>query len=457
MSGEELMFCYLGAVGSVVLLNAVQWGLSRDSIYGLFTLYTFPSLINAVIFSLDLTNLERNLIYDVTLTLMHIGYIALVDRLFDLAQQKPLLHRWFRIAQLLLIVFWLIDTGIDLSGADRHHNPVLWSMTVLFGLFFVGNCVISMWVAAQPRNLVGRFFLLGSLCVFLDETRAVVSFSGLIWEPPVGSPTAMANWLMILMEAVIIVDLLSFSLCLLFRQRQLAVAQAVAQTRVEEQLVHERNQRQRDSLEAELLHRKLEQEKTDVQLRALQAQVNPHFLFNSLNSLSALIDDDPDRAGQFVNELSIVYRYLLKANDEPLTTLASELDFIQSYYQLLKTRYGNGLNLAIQVRAEDQTGLIPPLTLQLLVENAVKHNVVSPKWPLKIIIFTDESGQLVVRNTLQPKQTRVLSNGVGLSTIATQLQRLQQPAPTISNQDGFFTVSVPLIKPPVLAEATTPA
>lgn len=447
MSGEELMFCYLGAVCSIVLLNAVQWGLSRDSIYGLFILYTFPSLINAAVFSQDLTNLERTIIYDITLTLLHLGYIAFVDRLFELPGKNPSLHRRFRIAQLLLLIFFVIDLGIDLSRGDRHQNPVLWAVTLLFGLFFVAICGVCIRIAIQRQDVVGRFFLLGSICVFIDEARANISFSGLVWETPVGSPTATVNWLLLLMEAVIIFALLSFSLCLLFRQRQLAVAKAIEQTRVEEQLVHERTQRQRDSLETELLRRRLEQEKTDAQLRALQAQVNPHFLFNSLNSLSALIDDDPYLASQFVNELSVVYRYLLKATDEPLTTLANELAFIQSYYHLLKTRYGNGLHLDYQVKAEQESNLIPPLTLQLLVENAVKHNVVSPKRPLTVTIFTDENGQLVVRNTLQLKQTRVLSNGVGLSTIAIQLQRLQQPAPTVSDMDGFFTVSVPLIKP----------
>ncbi|QDK83854.1 hypothetical protein EXU85_26195 [Spirosoma sp. KCTC 42546] len=304
-----------------------------------------------------------------------------------------------------------------------------------------------MWVAAQRRDLVGRFFLLGSFLVFLDEARALISFSGLIWATPIGPPSATANWLLLSMEVIIIFELLSFSLCLLLRQRQLAVARAVEQTRVEEQLRHEREQRQHESLIAELTQQRLEQEKKDVQLRALQAQVNPHFLFNSLNSLSSLIDDEPQRAGQFVDELSVVYRYLLKANDQVLTTLADELDFIQSYYRLLKTRYGSGLDLTIQVKADHLTRLLPPLTLQLLVENAVKHNVTLPRRPLSIWVYTDEDGYLLVRNNLQRKQVRVLSNGVGLSTIASQLRNLEQPAPVVEEEDGFFIVRLPLIMP----------
>lgn len=125
-----------------------------------------------------------------------------------------------------------------------------------------------------------------------------------------------------------------------------------------------------------------------------------------------------------MNELSVVYRYLLRANDQQLTTLSGELDFIQSYYHLLKTRHGSGLNLLVRVEDGYERQLLPPLTLQLLVENAVKHNVTSSKRPLTVEILTDKRGFLTVRNNLQRKNTRVLSNGVGLSTITTQYQQL---------------------------------
>ncbi|GAB3717055.1 hypothetical protein GCM10027592_58850 [Spirosoma flavus] len=455
MSGEDVMFCYLGAVGSIVIINAVQWGLSRNLIYALFTLHILPSLVNATIFSLELTKLERTLTYDVTLGIAHICYVALVDRFFDLRQREPRLHQWFRSFQILLAVQMVVDIGIDFSQTNRSTNGFLWFATILTGLFFVGICLISMWVAAQRRDIVGRLFLLGSFLMFLDETRAVISFSGLLWEAQPDSPTATKNWLLIPMEIIIILELLCFSLCFLFWQRQLAVKQAVEQTRVEEQLVHERGQRLRESLEAELARQRLEQEKTDVQLRALQAQVNPHFLFNSLNSLSALIEDDPPRAGQFVDELSVVYRYLLKANDQQLTTLANELAFIQAYYHLLKTRYGTSLTLNVAVDPDVNAYLLPPLSLQLLVENAVKHNVVSASRPLFVDIYTDADGQLIVRNNLQRKKTRVLSNGVGLTAIIHQYHQLRQPAPEISEAEGQFSIRLPLIVPTIEAEVAT--
>ncbi|MEZ0610116.1 sensor histidine kinase [Fibrella sp. WM1] len=197
---------------------------------------------------------------------------------------------------------------------------------------------------------------------------------------------------------------------------------------------------------------KLHTANLESQFNVLKQQVNPHFLFNALNSLSALISEDPQQAEVFVDKLSGVYRYVLRANNEPLTTLAAELDFIDSYFHLLQTRYGTGLSLTMQVDERRRGYKLPPLTLQLLVENAVKHNVVSPKRPLTILIYTDESGQLVVQNNLQRKATRVLSNGVGLNNIMAKYQILNLPQPAIEETAGQFTIRLSL-----LADAASPA
>lgn len=196
------------------------------------------------------------------------------------------------------------------------------------------------------------------------------------------------------------------------------------------------------------------------QLDVLKSQVNPHFLFNALNSLSALISEDPQQAEVFVNKLSQVYRYVLQVNrvegprndryaepgpDPNLTTLTAELQFIDAYYHLLHTRYGTGLSLTVSVDEVHHACQLPPLTLQLLVENAVKHNVVSTKRPLRIAILTDEQGRLVVKNNLQRKATRALSNGVGLSNIVAKYQMLNLPQPSVEESNGQFTVRLPLL------------
>lgn len=182
-----------------------------------------------------------------------------------------------------------------------------------------------------------------------------------------------------------------------------------------------------------------------MQMRALQSQINPHFLFNGLNTLSSLIDEDPHQAGEFVDELSKVYRYLLRSNEHELTTLSIELRFISSYFHLLKTRFGCSVSLDIDVDKTYQEALLPPLTLQLLVENAVKHNVVIAQKPLKIRIRTTPDNVLIVENSLQRKTLRVESNGVGLSNIAVKYQLLNQQQPVIQEHEGWFQVKLPLL------------
>lgn len=176
---------------------------------------------------------------------------------------------------------------------------------------------------------------------------------------------------------------------------------------------------------------------------AISSRVNPHFLFNALNSLSALIAEEPLQAELFVDKLSSVYRYMLQAAEQPIITLDAELRFIDAYYHLLKTRYGNGLTLTIRVDEAHRTCQIPPFTLQLLVENAVKHNIVSPKRPLHIQIVSHGQA-LLVQNTLQRKQIRVLSNGIGLANIHTKYRLLNLPSPVIDEGEGEFRVTLPL-------------
>ena len=188
----------------------------------------------------------------------------------------------------------------------------------------------------------------------------------------------------------------------------------------------------------------LKKNKLQHQLDTLKSQINPHFLFNSLNSLSMLIHDNPRQAETFVDEISSVYRYLLRANDQELTSLSRELQFIKSYFQLLKTRYGAGIDLHVLVDEEQLYHRIPPLTLQLLVENAVKHNVILPESPLVVEILT-RGTSLIVQNNLQRKNTAVPSNKVGLANIATKYRLLGQRDISIREDAGRFVVTLPLL------------
>lgn len=187
------------------------------------------------------------------------------------------------------------------------------------------------------------------------------------------------------------------------------------------------------------------------QLDSLKSQVNPHFLFNSLNTLLSLISTSPERAERFVEELSSVYRYLLQTNQHELATLRQELDFAHSYFHLLKTRFGAGIELTIRVDDYLLEHRLPSLTLQLLLENAVKHNVIAAATPLAISISTkpggpSEAGRLVVCNNLQRKVQPVASSRMGLNNIITKLRLLNQAEAVITEDEDAFTVTLPLFK-----------
>ncbi|MBC6489699.1 sensor histidine kinase [Flavihumibacter stibioxidans] len=191
----------------------------------------------------------------------------------------------------------------------------------------------------------------------------------------------------------------------------------------------------------------LKKENLQSQLEGLKGQVNPHFLFNSLNSLSSLISEDPAKAEKFLDEMSKVYRYLLRTNEDGLTTLDTELQFIHSYFHLLKTRYGDGLELEIRADDPNLNYLLPPLTLQMLVENAVKHNMILRDSPLKIMILTTNSHRLVVSNNLQRKDRLVYSTKVGLNNIINKYRLMKQEEIMIRDDGKEFAVVVPLIQP----------
>lgn len=183
-----------------------------------------------------------------------------------------------------------------------------------------------------------------------------------------------------------------------------------------------------------------------VQLESLKNQVKPHFLFNSLNTLTGLVEKDTVQAVKFISELSNVYRYLLQSSEKELIGLQQELQFTKAYFYLLQTRFGQGVSMNIDIDSSVLHHLIPPLTLQMLVENAVKHNQVSARKPLQINV-TANGEWLTVQNSSQPKRQTASSNGVGLSNIAAKYRLLNQPNVEVQASDSTFSVKIPLINP----------
>lgn len=179
------------------------------------------------------------------------------------------------------------------------------------------------------------------------------------------------------------------------------------------------------------------------QFDSLKNQVNPHFLFNSLNTLSSLVEEDSKQAVSFIHKMSNVYRYLLQGNEKSVTTVRNELEFIESYVYMLKTRFEDSLKVVIQVPEEAKDKFIPPHTLQMLVENAVKHNEVSNDHPLTVKVYIEDDF-LIVSNNLQRKNSLVKSNGVGLQNILQRYELLGDRQVIISEDEHNFLVKVPL-------------
>jgi LytS/YehU family sensor histidine kinase len=190
---------------------------------------------------------------------------------------------------------------------------------------------------------------------------------------------------------------------------------------------------------------RLKRENIQTQLDSLKSQVNPHFLFNSLNTLAQLIPEDQEQAVQFVQKLSRSYRYILEINDRETISLREEMDFIKSYLFLVKTRFGNNLDMRINIPEDFLDVRIVPLTIQLLLENAIKHNIVSTEKPLLVDLFIDNN-HLVMKNAYQPKSQPVSSTGVGLRNIRNRYRYLTNMPVEVVHSQTHFTVAVPLLK-----------
>lgn len=199
---------------------------------------------------------------------------------------------------------------------------------------------------------------------------------------------------------------------------------------------------------------RLKRENLSSQLQALQVQVNPHFLFNSLSSLVSLIEEDKVLAVEFVQELASVYRYLLQQKTESLIKICEELNFIRSFIYLHKARCGDNLKAEIKIDKEYMNYLVPPQTLQILVENAIKHNIISGSRPLTIKIYNNNDRHLIVENNLQKKISDHKHTETGLSNIADRYRLLSRQDIKIESNNGIFRVTVPMIRPDGNNEST---
>ena len=192
------------------------------------------------------------------------------------------------------------------------------------------------------------------------------------------------------------------------------------------------------------ISKKLEEEKVVAELNALKSQVNPHFLFNSFNVLSGLIDEDPDKAQVFLTGLSKIYRYILENRNEDLSTVKEELAFAKQYFKLQETRFENSIQMDIDVPEAIMDKKLPSLSLQLLLENAIKHNRFDTDTPLSITII-HKNNSLVIQNNKQERRNLNEGNGVGLPNIEQRYKLHTIDGFNVDDTQESFTVTLPLV------------
>ncbi len=189
---------------------------------------------------------------------------------------------------------------------------------------------------------------------------------------------------------------------------------------------------------------KLREENLIFQNETLKTQINPHFLFNNLNTLSSLISPKPEIAETFISKLSSIYRYIIENSVKDRVALEDELAFISSYFYLYRIRDGEKITLAIDIRNSASLYVLP-VSLQVLVENAIKHNMATREEPLKILVYL-EGDCVVVRNNIQRMASQVRSTGIGLKNLSERVNLISRKAMFAEDSGGYFTVKVPLIQ-----------
>ncbi len=175
----------------------------------------------------------------------------------------------------------------------------------------------------------------------------------------------------------------------------------------------------------------------------LKARLSPHFLFNSLNTLADLVEDDPKLAVRFIEEMAAIYRYILEHRDEQLVPLSAEIKAIRSLLYLLESRQPGAFEVEFKLAAGAESLQIVPLALQTVVENALKHNTYSANAPMKLAIYTDEY-QLVIENTLNRRDS-VLSTATGLESLRKRVEHVCKKPVLVAEHSGLFSVRVPLV------------
>lgn len=248
-------------------------------------------------------------------------------------------------------------------------------------------------------------------------------------EAEVNALRAQRSW--IAWGALAVIGLLAVVLVILSRRQYMMKKRAALALEQDKERLLEEN---------ELLH----QENLMARFETLKSQIDPHFLFNAMNTLYTLVESEPKKAREFVSSFSALYRKVLTSRERTIVPVQEELELVHHYLFLQRIRFGESLRVSVEVPAHALTGYLPPFTLQMLLENAIKHNVISAAHPLHITI-TVEGDHLIVRNDLLPRGTKEAGTGTGLENIRRRYVMLGAAEPTFTVSDPYYTASVPIL------------
>lgn len=417
------------------------------------------------------------------------AFIFLVTTL--LLVQLSLGHRQESIHAFILVFVYFISNTMLWYAAIREYNPK-W-LGYISAILDVGVICTHLYIltsnhdplaatSAATMFLIPVIFLLytfrldKNLMIFLISI-ALIGFSLVYFINYIGSPDSYAISLStsptshifkiayILFIGILCIYLQYFLMHFIDKQLKSATEKAALDLKIrieEEKTIHanaliEQERSLNKKLEKEVKERTIELTEANTRLIELQKgnlqsqfevlkqQVNPHFLFNSLNVLSSLIKVEPDLAEAFTEKLSKVYRYVLENKEKDMVPLSTELDFMNSYVFLLNIRFMGKISVTIDIDEARSDLMILPMALQLLIENAIKHNTFSKSNPLNISINIDSDNFLVIRNNTQIRETQIQSTGVGLANITNRYRLISEREPVFEKTDTEYIAKVPLI------------
>ncbi|GAB4018582.1 hypothetical protein GCM10028808_53620 [Spirosoma migulaei] len=367
---------FTGMVGSILLLNLVQWSIYRERIYGLYALYMLAWL---VYFSLRVNGIDgyvsintQNFVRGTAPMLAYVVYFDFIDALLELRHTIPRLLKLFRWAR-FIILGYVVLIGIVCFG--HWYEPTYNLAHTLIRLLIIGLATYAIPQINRLTGVVPRYLALGSGLLLVGAIASMLMTTGEVYKI---NPNSFLFSPLTYLEFGIIGELICFTLLLGYRQRRGAIQSAI----VEQELAREREQHQREQVEAELVAEKLRQQMSVVQLKALRSQMNPHFLYNSLNAIRLFVlQSDSDNADKFLVKFARLMRLILENSRQEWVTLTSELEQLQLYLELEQLRFDNKFDFSIEadLSLSKEAVSIPPMIIQPYVENSILHGIAHKK------------------------------------------------------------------------------